>query len=85
MKPRLKVREIAEARGISRTRLHHDSEVAYGTIRKVFQDPYTDITMITASRLAYALGVRTGDVVEDVEDAIFEAETREIKQRKREQ
>ena len=65
-KVRLRVREIAQKKGISRTRLHHDSEVAYTTIRTVFRDPYDDgITLHTLARLAEALGVPTSELIED--------------------
>lgn len=65
-KVRLRVREIAAEKGMSRTRLHHDSEVAYTTIRTVFRDPYDDgITLHTLARLAEALGVPTANLIED--------------------
>ena len=50
------------------TKLHIRSEVAYVTIRKIFRDPYTDITLITLGRLAQALGVETRELLEDVEE-----------------
>ena len=50
------------------TKLHTRSEVAYSTIRKIFRDPYTDITLITLHRLAEVLGVETRDLLEDVEE-----------------
>jgi transcriptional regulator with XRE-family HTH domain len=65
-KVRLRVREVAEQKGVSRTRLHHRSEVAYTTIRAVFRDPYTEVTITTLARLAEALGVATAELIEDV-------------------
>ena len=52
------------------TKLHTRSEVAYGTIRKVFRDPFTDVTVSTLGRLAEALGVATKDLLEDVPDFV---------------
>ena len=68
MKTRLRVKEVAKSQGVSMTRLHTRSEVAYGTIRKIFRDPYTEVTITTLSRLAQALGVETRDLLEDVPD-----------------
>jgi DNA-binding Xre family transcriptional regulator len=66
MRIRLRVKEIATEKKVSMTRLHIRSEVAYTTIRKVFRDPYTDITLTTLSKLAQALNVSTKDLIEDV-------------------
>lgn len=65
---RLRVREVAEQKGMSRTRLHHASEVAYTTIRSLFKDPYTEVTITTLARSAEALGVPTRDLIEDEEE-----------------
>jgi DNA-binding Xre family transcriptional regulator len=65
---RLRVKEIAEAKGVSMTRLHLRSEIAYTTVRKVFRNPYTDITLVTLARLAEALGVPSSELIEDVPD-----------------
>lgn len=68
MKTRLRIKEVAAEKGISMTKLHIRSEVAYTTIRKIFRDPYTDITLTTLSKLAEALGVSTKDLIEDVSE-----------------
>jgi len=68
MRIKLKVKEIAAEKKISMTRLHIRSEVAYTTIRKIFRDPYTDITLTTLSKLAQALNVSTKDLIEDVSE-----------------
>lgn len=68
MRTRHKVKEVAEEKGISMTRLHTQSEVAYGTIRKLFKNPYQEVTITTLSRLAEVLGVETRDLLEDVRD-----------------
>ncbi|GHO76454.1 hypothetical protein KSD_42250 [Ktedonobacter sp. SOSP1-85] len=74
MRVRLKVKEVAEARGVSMTKLHTRSEVAYNTIRRLFRDPYVEITTTTLARLAEALGVATSDLIEDVPDDTPEGE-----------
>ncbi len=50
------------------TKLSHRSEVAYNTIRRLFRDPYAEVTLTTLRRLADVLGVSPRDLIEDVED-----------------
>jgi DNA-binding Xre family transcriptional regulator len=66
MRTRIRVREVAEEKGISMTKLFHRSEVALTTIQKVWRDPYAPVTLSTLTRLAKALGVETRDLIEDV-------------------
>jgi transcriptional regulator with XRE-family HTH domain len=62
---RLRVKEIATLQGLSRTKLHMRSEVAYVTIRNIFRNPYTEITVHTLAKLAEALDVPTSALIED--------------------
>ncbi len=66
MRVRLRVKEVATTKGISMTKLHINSEVAYNTIRRIFRDPYVEITTTTLGRLAEALEVPTSELIEDV-------------------
>lgn len=50
------------------TKLHIKSEVSYNTIRRLFRDPFVEITTTTLARLAEALGVSSRDLIEDVPD-----------------
>nr|BBH95993.1 hypothetical protein KTA_41920 [Thermogemmatispora argillosa] len=68
MKVRLRVKEVAKAKGFSMTRLHTKSEVAYNTIRRIFHDPYVEVTTTTLARLAEALNVRVEDLIETVDE-----------------
>ncbi len=68
MKTRLRLKEVAEEKGMSMTKLSHRSEVAYNTIRKLFRDPYAEVTVTTLRRLADVLGVSVKDLLEDVPD-----------------
>lgn len=68
MKTRLKVKEVATAKGISLTRLSQRSEVAYNTVRRIWRDPYSDVNLSTLQRLADVLGVSVNDLVETVPD-----------------
>ena len=66
---RVRLKEIAEEQGMSMTKLSHRSEVAYGTIRRLFRDPFAEVTISTLARLAEVLGVPTCDLLEDTEQA----------------
>ena len=68
MDARVRVKEVADEKGMSMTKLSHRSEVAYNTVRKLFQDPYAEVTLTTLKRLANALGVATSELIEDIPD-----------------
>ena len=68
MKTRLRIKEIAEEKGMSMTKLSHRSEVAYNTVRKLFRDPYAEVTVTTLRRIADVLGVSVKDLLEDIPD-----------------
>lgn len=68
MRLRLRVKDVAKARGVSMTKLHTASEVAYSSIRRLFRDPYAEVTTTTFNRLARALGVPPTSLLEDVPD-----------------
>lgn len=65
---RLRVKEIALEKGVSMTKLHIRSEVSFSTIRRIFREPHTEITLTTLGKLAKALGVPSSELIEDVED-----------------
>jgi DNA-binding Xre family transcriptional regulator len=65
-KIRLKVKEVAEAKGISMTMLSHKSYVAINTIRTIFRNPYRTVNTETLERLAEALDVSVFDLMEEV-------------------
>ena len=62
---RLKVREIAEQKKISMTRLSRIADVNYKTIHAIFQDPYRDVAYSTLIKLAKALKVTIEDLAEE--------------------
>ena len=68
MKTRLRVKEVADKKGVSLTKLSQRSEVAYNTVRRLWRDPYTDVTISTLQRLADVLGVNVNDLLESVPD-----------------
>jgi DNA-binding Xre family transcriptional regulator len=63
MRTRLQVKEVANKKGISLTKLSQRSEVAYNTVRRIWREPYTDVTLSTLQRLADVLGVDVSELV----------------------
>nr|BBH95359.1 hypothetical protein KTA_35580 [Thermogemmatispora argillosa] len=72
---RLRVKEVAEAKGISRTKLSQRSEVSYNIIKEIFRDPYHVVTTDTLQRLARALRVPVTELIEDVPEEQWRRET----------
>jgi DNA-binding Xre family transcriptional regulator len=68
MAVRLRVKEIAREKGISMGKLQRDADVAYNTVKRMFKDPYYITTTETLGKLARALGVQPGDLIEEVSD-----------------
>lgn len=63
---RLRVKEIAEEKGISRTRLSRLADTNYKTINAIFKNPYKEVTTTTLERLAKALGVPVVELIEEL-------------------
>ena len=68
MAVRLRVKEIAKEKGFSMGKLSRVSDVAYNTIKRMFKDPYYSATTVTLGKLAKALEVPTGALLEDMPD-----------------
>ncbi len=65
---RLRVKEVAEAKGVSRLRLSRIADVNYKTIQGIWRDPYREISIKTLEKLARALKVPSSELIEDVPD-----------------
>lgn len=65
---RLKVKEIAEAKGINQGKLSRLADVGYSTIRRIFDDPYYSVNFTTLEKIAKALGIPATDLIEEVPD-----------------
>jgi transcriptional regulator with XRE-family HTH domain len=79
---RLRLKEVAEEKQVSMTKLFHRSQVGYTSIRAMFKDPYYSTTTETINRLAKALNVPTTALLEDVSEEQAAAEQEAIAQRK---
>ena len=65
---RLRVKEIAQHKGISMTRLSRLADTNYKTIKAIFDDPYREVTTTTLDKIATALEVPVTDLIEDIRD-----------------
>ncbi|TMC99232.1 MAG: helix-turn-helix transcriptional regulator [Chloroflexi bacterium] len=68
MTVRLRVKEVAKERGFSMGRLSRLSNVAYNTIKRIYDDRNYSPTVNTLMRIAKTLDVSIADLVEDVPD-----------------
>jgi DNA-binding Xre family transcriptional regulator len=68
MEVRLKVKQVAKEKGFSMGRLSRASNVAYNTIKRIYDEKNYSPTMNTMMRIAKALDVSIADLVEEVED-----------------
>jgi transcriptional regulator with XRE-family HTH domain len=67
---RLRVRELAQARGLDQSKLSRKADVAYKTIHKLWSDKEDlEAELSTLRKLARTLGVKITDLIEDHEDA----------------
>lgn len=65
---RLRVKEVAEAKGFNMSSLSRASDVSFNTVKRCWKTPYREVTTTTLERLARALGVPTSSLIEDVPD-----------------
>ena len=65
---RLKVREVAEAKGMSMARLARRADIDYKTVQRIYRDPLREVTTTTLDKLAKALGVNVNELIESVPD-----------------
>lgn len=65
---RLRVKEVAQAKGVSQRQLHLRSGVDINTVRRILADPQTSVHMETLAKLAKVLGVDVSELVESAEE-----------------
>ena len=68
MRVRLKVREIAEAKGYDRAKLARQSDLTYETVHLIWKNPYRKVTVDTLLKLAHTLEVDLKELYEEEED-----------------
>jgi DNA-binding Xre family transcriptional regulator len=65
---RLKVKEVAEQKGISQARLSRIADVDIKVVRKIYRYPTESVTTSVLDRLARALNVDITQIVESIPD-----------------
>lgn len=65
---RLKVKEVAIAKGYNMSTLSRASDVPFSTVRRVWKNPYGEVKLTTLAKLAETLGVSTSELIEDVSE-----------------
>ncbi|MFL5692013.1 MAG: helix-turn-helix domain-containing protein [Ktedonobacteraceae bacterium] len=65
---RLKVREIAESKGINMSKLSRIADVSYNTTQALFHNPQHDVSIYILERIAKALNVKICDLIEETSD-----------------
>lgn len=64
---KLKVKEIAIARGFNQSTLSRASDVPLDTIRRIWRNPYYEVRLSAINKIAFALNVPAKDLFEEVE------------------
>jgi DNA-binding Xre family transcriptional regulator len=65
---RLKVKEIAEARGLNMAQLARKADIDIRTVRRIYRDPTGEISTTVLDKLAIALNVKPSDLIEHTSD-----------------
>lgn len=63
--PRLRIRELAEAQGLTAARLSRRADLAYGTVKAIWDGKRDDVALHTLTAIAGALGVSVRDLIEN--------------------
>jgi len=64
----VKLKQVAEAKKMSRTRLSRISDVNYKTINAIWNAPCREVTTTTLDKLSVALGVHVCELLEQIPD-----------------
>lgn len=65
---RLRVKEVAEAKGFNQSSLTRESGLGFSTVKRLFRDPYRDTSTGVLEKVARALGVSIHDLIEELPD-----------------
>lgn len=64
---RLKVKEIAEARGLNMAQLARKADMDLRTVRRIYREPTSEISTAVLDKLATALNVKPSDLIDSSE------------------
>ncbi len=65
---RLRVKEVAQQKGIGQGKLARMADIDVKTMQKIFKHPTSIVTTETLDRIAKALGVDASELIESVPD-----------------
>jgi DNA-binding Xre family transcriptional regulator len=68
---RLKIKEVAEACGVNKSQLSRRADLGMTTINELWDGTREDVKLSTLAAIARALGVKTGDLYEEIEGSII--------------
>ena len=64
MRVRLRIKEEAQARGYSMNSLSRATDISFNTIKRLWKNPYTGVTVETLAKIAKVLGVSISELTE---------------------
>ena len=67
---RLKVKKIAEEKGFNQSSLSRAADIHFTTVKRIFQDPYKEVTTTTLEKVARALKVSICELIEELPDTV---------------
>lgn len=70
MAKRLRVKELAQARGLSMKRLARKADMKFDTLSLMYHQPYRVPRQITLEKVAQALSVPVSALIEDAPDTM---------------
>lgn len=73
---RLRIKEIAQEKGLSQGRLSRLSDVDDNTIKRIYRNPTANVNTDTLNKLARALGVSVHELIEEIPDEPAEGDQR---------
>ena len=65
MPVRLRVKEVAQAKGYNMSSLSRAADISFNTVKRIWRNPYSGVTVDTLARIARVLGVSLSDLTED--------------------
>lgn len=65
---RLRVKELAEEKGFNQSSLSRAADIHFSTVKRIFQDPYKEVTTTTLYKIAKALKISICDLLEELPD-----------------
>ena len=65
---RLRIKEVAQARGFTQNSLSRATDISLNTIRKLWNKPYSNVTVETLHKIACVLKVDINELTEYEED-----------------